>query len=252
MPEALTPCKLLGVGLIYNVTDDVVLSTQAEFGFGSGISTIEIPDGDSFNESSLATKQTYSGRFGFRDLSASIVAAMISGTTATGSTKHISKEAATVGASPYTVTLTKTPYKPTGATYAPMEIVDETGHSYKQVTTVTAQYQFSVASTTVSFNVADASKNVFISYFWADVALGVTVKADPTAISGNKTYLCCMKLYPTRLKSYTGYMTALMTKCQRSGDVNFGTTVNEAGSFGFDFKITVINATDFQISFENN
>ena len=73
----ITPCKLIGVGVIWNVTDNVCLSNQAEMGFNFPIDTLEIPAGDSFVPHRIPTVQKLTGRFGFRDVHSALMAAMI-------------------------------------------------------------------------------------------------------------------------------------------------------------------------------
>lgn len=247
----ITPCKLIGVGVIWNVTDNVCLSNQAEMGFNFPIDTLEIPAGDSFVPHRIPTVQKLTGRFGFRDVHSALMAAMIAGQTATGAIKHIPKEEQTIpSSSPYQVTLDQTPYK-AGETLAPIEVLDENGVTYKQVSgDPAASGEFkNNGDGTLTFHQDDAGKKVYISYFWNDTSNGVTVKMDPDSIPSHKAYMFAGKLYNTRTRSWEGYLVCLFKKVMRTGEIGFAPGVGDAATIGFDWEATVETPDDAYICF---
>jgi len=241
----ITPCKYIGVGVIWNVTDNVELSNQAEMGFDFPLENIEIPQGSAFGVHTIPTQQKLTGRFGFRDLYSALLAASIAGTATTGAVKHISKEELTVPSSPgpYTDDLTQTPYD-AGETYSPIRIEDEDGIVYKQVASVAAAGEFSVSTKTVTFHEDDADKTVYASYFWDDNSNGITVKMDPTSLPGHKCFMFAGLLYNTEVGQDEGYLVAVIKKVVRKGGFNSAPGVGDAATIGFDWEASVAVATD--------
>lgn len=251
MAGPITPAKLVGVGKIFDIDNNVCLSNQAEFAIVTTVEELSIPNGDDFGDSSIGINQLYSGRIAFRDLTSEIVAAMIAGTTTTGSTDLILKEAKTISTTPCKVTLDEDPWKPTGATFAPIEVLDQNGVTYKQVSDAPAaagEFKDGTVANELEFHDDDTGKNIAVTYWWANPD-GVTVKPNPAAIPTNGRYVFSGKLWSSRKNGFVGFMTCYMAKLQRTGDLGFGTPVKDAGNFGFDFKVTVTVPDDLQISF---
>lgn len=253
---AVTPVKLIGIGKIFDCTNNVCLSNQAEFSIVSALEHIEIPAGDDFGVSYIPTQQMFSGRVACRDITPAMITALIGGSSATGGLKMISGEAGTVPSSPgpYTVALANAAelYTPSGVTYAPIEVVDSDGVTYEQVAPAAeAAGKFSEIAGTLTFAAADADKVLKITYWYLDVDAGIMVSADPTNIPGAIHLLFSGKVRSTRTSAWKGFMTVEIKKCQRVGELPFGAAVGDAGTFAFDFRATVEVAADLRIALEN-
>jgi len=250
---AVTPVKLIGIGKIFDCTNNVCLSNQAEFSIVSALEFIEIPVGDDFGTSYIPTQQLFSGRISCRDITPAMITALIGGSSATGGLKMISGEAATVPGTPFQVTLAEDGelYTPSGVTYAPIEVVDSNGVTYEQVASSPAAGEFSESSGVLTFAAADEGKVLKITYWYLDADAGVMVSADPTNIPGAIHLLFSGKVRSTRTSAWKGFMTVEVKKCQRVGELPFGAAVGDAGTFAFDFRATVEVAADLRIALEN-
>jgi|GEM_PF-2932596 len=252
---AVTPVKLVGVGKIFDATNNVCLSNQAEFSYVHTVEELAVPAGDDFGEEHIPTKQTHGGRLACRDYNGSLLAALIGGSTAAGSTKFVSKEAQTVPATPFGVALDNAAnlYTPAGCTYAPIEVVDSDGVTYEQVAGGSeAEGKFSESAGTLTFDAADEGKVLSITYWWTDSVNGVTVSPSVTSIVGGKTYIFSGYGYCTRQSTQKGWMTVVVKHLQRTGDVTVGAGVGDAGTISFDYRAKVSVTTDLQISFEQD
>ena len=134
MPK-IVPANFIGVGVIWNAGDNVELGNQGEMGFNYPIEALTIPAGDAFTRHRVPTEQGLTGRIGFREVYAALHTALISGSSASNTIKHVDRDGPfTVPGTPYEITLTGSaiPEK-FGETYAPIKVVDSNGVVYKQV-----------------------------------------------------------------------------------------------------------------------
>jgi hypothetical protein len=247
----LTPAKLVGIGEIWDVTNNVCLSNQSEFSYTRSINSLKVPSGDTFGEGSIPTLMTHKGHFGFRDLTAQIMAVAIAGTSATGTITAIVKEKVTCAGT--SVTLAQQPLCVGGATMAPITIVDANGRTFKQLSTgtpVTGEFVDTKAAKALTIAAADgtASLVIYVTYYYTGAG-GKTVSAAPGTMPTGACFMFCGKMYSTRIGAFTGDLVTVMKKSLQSGDAAFGAAVGDAGSFGFDFDITVDVATDLQFCF---
>ncbi|MBU0599099.1 hypothetical protein KKF61_09025 [Patescibacteria group bacterium] len=246
MPQ--TPAKIVGIGKIFNITDSVCLSNQSEFALIPSAESIKVPHGDDYGESALQTGQTFKARVGFRDMSSAIMASLINGTSTTGSIVQVNDEAVTLAAA--AGTLAETPWKPTGATFAPIEIKDQNGRTFVQVAAAPATGEYvDDGDGTLTTNVADNDLVVYVTYAYADAVNGIIVKPQPSEIPGPKKMMFSGKLWSTRLGAIEGNLVVYMAKAIQSGDITVGAGVKDAGTFGFDLDLIVAVSDDLQISF---
>ena len=249
----ITPIKWVGDGRIYDATNGVCLSNQAEFSVTSNVEELAIASGVGFGEGYIPTKQTYGGRLACRDFSPDLVAAIIGGSTATGALKHISKEAVTIPTTPFAVALANAAelYTPSGCTYPPIVVQDSDGVVYEQVASSPATGQFFNTAGTLTFAAADVAKVLAVSYWYLDADGGVTVSPSVTTIPGAMKYLFSGYGYSTLQGTNKGFITVYVAKLQRTGEVSFGATVGDAGTISFDYRAIVDVTTDLAIGFEN-
>jgi hypothetical protein len=247
----LTPAKLIGIGEIWDVTNNVCLSNLADFSYTRSIGSIKVPLGDSFASGSIPTEMTHKGHFGFRDLTSQIMAVAIAGTPATGTITAIRKEAVTCSGT--SITLAQQPLKVGGATMAPITIVDQNGRTWKQLSTgtpVTGEFVDTGSGKAITISAADgtAALVVYVTYYYTGAG-GKTVSAAPGTMPSSAVFMFSGRMYSTRTGAFTGDLVAVMKKSLQTGDAAFGASVGDAGTFGFDFDITVDVASDLTFCF---
>jgi hypothetical protein len=243
----ITPAKFIGVGVIWNCTDNVELSNQAEMGFDFPIDVLEVPAGDTYSVNVIEKQQRLTGRFGFRDLYSALLAAQIGGTTATGAVKHISQEEVVIATgTPPTATLAQQPYT-VDSNLAAIRVIDSNGNVYKQVSgSPAAEFEFedTGAGKILNFYTGTDGRTIYVSYFWDDATNGITVKMDPSTMPGHKAYMFAGVLYSTDTGEEIGYLVSILKKVARRSGLNSAPGVGDAATIGFDWEATVTTASD--------
>jgi hypothetical protein len=177
------------------------------------------------------------------------MAVAIAGTSATGTVTAIVKETQVISTT--SVTLAQQPLIMAGATYSPITIVDQNGRTFKQVapgTPATGEFVDTKTTKILTVAAADNGLTIYVTYYYTGAG-GKTVSAAPGTMPGAAAFMFAGKMYSTRTGAFTGSLVTIMKKSLQSGDAAFGATVGEAGSFGFDFDISVDVAADLQFCF---
>ncbi len=132
--------------------------------------------------------------------------------------------------SPYTVTLTHTPK--TGGT---LIVLDNASSPFTQVGSSPAVGQFSLTSNTLTFNSADAGKEIFVTYEWS--ATQVSKLSLP--VSGMRPALHAIISTEASTPDKTGVVDVniIIDKCMATGDINQPTQQREPQNWSFNLRV---------------
>lgn len=149
------------------------------------------------------------------------------GTSATGQTKLAYNEAGAIPAvTTYTVTVANS------ATFVDDEgvLYADTGIPFKKVASAPAVGEYSVAAGVYTFAAADASKNVLISYTWADAANGQTLSVGNPLQGVQPTFTMIVQ------RSYNGVQEAFKLWSCISSKLSLPTKMADWGITELDFS----------------
>ena len=236
--------QLEGRGVLFDRTNDTQFDNFVSVSIGSDIESITLPQGDLVTDQIIPIKQTFSGRFEFRDLSADTLTVLFAGSAAANTVAMEERQQETVPASPYTITLDHSLlYVDT------IQITDSTGFKYDIVTAAPSagQAQVTASSTSVVFHSSDEGKVVECTYLWTQTG-GETVSITPTGLPTTFEFVGFVRAYDryagARLTDGFGIH---LVRCKRKGRCEFGVNVGDmAPTIGFDFDAEVLSTGDIK------
>lgn len=197
-----------------------------------GLTGIQFPKGDGGANIFIPTGQPLTGRAGFLGVNASMMATLTGGSVAAGTKKRIRGEELTVSSN--AVTTSQTSITNT------LRVIEKAAGAQplKQVSSPSADDEYSVSGTTITFNAsafADGTK-IKVSYIYADGADGETLTVDPDDLPSN------FELYATLrtredFSQVKGDIIAYFASVDRTGEFGLGGQIGNASVPGFDFNI---------------
>lgn len=209
-----------------------------------GMSTIEAAKGDGGGQIIIPTNQPITGRAEFLGINASVLAALTGGASATGTYKRIRSEALTVGTD--TITTSETPITNT------LRVVAQGSNNQplKQVASPSADDEYSVSGTTITFNsgaFADGTV-INVSYFYNDASNGETLTIGPDDLP-NSFELWGSLRTKELFSDVKGDVLFKAAKCERTSEMSFGGSIGNISVPGFDFNVRIDTEGDLEVYF---
>jgi len=225
--------KLIGKGLIIDAGRGVDFPDYGDLELSFGLSVLNIPAPAATGGYVVPYDAPVTGRIGWYDLSAELLAAVTGNAAAAGTVRRAESEPHDVPvASPYTITLAySTPVALTDV------VVRDDGVRMTRVAAGPAAGQYVIAEATLTFNAADAGRRVYVDYFYAQAGVGHQVVVSPFALPAEFKLAAALKLYDTAVNEYAGELVATAEHCRRTGPLAVGARAGQFGSFGFEFAV---------------
>lgn len=237
--------KLIGKGLIVDAGRGVDFPDYGDLELTFGLNVLNIPAPAATGGYVVPYDAPVTGRIGWYDLSADLLAAVSGNAVAEGTVRRAESEPHDIPASsPYTVTLTHaTPLALTDM------VVRDDGARMTRVAGAPAAGQYAVAAATLTFNAADAGRRVYVDYFYTQAGAGHQVVVSPFALPAEFKLIAALKLYDTGANEFAGELVAAAEHCRRTGPLAVGARAGQFGSFGFEFAVENRTPGDLVIYF---
>lgn len=228
--------QAIGLGLLFDRTNDVQLPNFVSFTCSCEVENLVVPIGDQVTDQKVPIRQVFSGHVDFREMNASVIAALTGGSAAAATVKWTEREQETIATGVVTVS--------GDILYTDAVQIENitNGFRYRLVTAAPSEGEAQVGTPTaddITFNVAENDDIVKVSFFSTVAGAGETVTVETTDLPSAFDLLCWVRAYDRLAGAYLsdGFGLSLAT-CKRTGTLDLpAVSVREMSTFGMDFEV---------------
>ena len=236
--------KLLGKGLILDITTGAPFGDYGELLIRFGVETINIPRGDTTGSYTIPVGTQATGRISWYDISPKHLASLIGGEHSPGSVRKKDHEAHTVPEDTLMITLVHSEVITNSEV-----VLAKSSERFERVSENPLKNEYTITDNELTFNEQNAGQEVFITYFHYDEAEGIQIDCSPWTLPSYFELLGSLRLLKTGIGMEAGDIVINAKRCIRISPLEVGALSGEAGRLGFDFAIENIAPGDLTIYF---
>jgi len=238
--------KLVGKGIIMDITTGEPFGDYGELLIRFGIETITIPRGDTYGSYIIPVGSQASGRISWYDISEKELASLIGGDAKIGSIRKIDHEAHTIPVENPQVTLNQEDLIKHSEV-----VIAKSGDRFTRVSENPLKGEYSIDQQVCAFNEQNSGEEVFITYFYYDENSGTQIDCSPWTLPSYFELLGSLKLLRAGLGIEKGDIVINAKRCIRTSPLEVGALSGECGRVGFEFAIENIAPGDLTIYFSD-